>query len=240
RTYTELALEEIPSLSPDDLHEFLLGIKRGADRLIRLVEDLLLLVRLDTGRAAKEFRLLVRVHRDLDAILRRTVQQYEEQAAACGVTLETRLEPDLPPVRLCRLFFVDALGRLMDNGIKFSRGKEKRVTVSAQATDGWVEVAVSDQGVGIPAKEIPHLFERFRQIGREKMEQQGVGLGLAIAQELIHLHGGEITVESEPGVGSTFTIRLPCLSAAEITDNANAGNAAIPLPCWMVTDEPAP
>ncbi len=209
QAYTELALEDIPSLSPDALQDFLLRIKRGADRLTRLVEDLLLLIRLDAGRVASEFRLLARVHRNLGAILTRTVQQYEKEAAACGVTLETSLEPDLPPVRLCEPFFMDALGRLLDNGIKFSRGEGKRVTVSARAADGWVEVAVSDQGVGIPADEIPHLFERFRQIGREKMEQQGVGLGLAIAKDLIRLHDGEITVESKPGVGSTFTIRLP-------------------------------
>ncbi len=209
RTYTELALEEISSLSHEDLQEFLLVIKQGADRLTQLVEDLLFLVRLDTGRVAEEFRLLACVRHDLDAILRRTVQQYEEQAMACGVMLETRLDSNLPPVWLCEPLFVDALGRLVDNGIKFSKEKGKRVTVSAQATGDWVEVAVSDQGVGIPAEEIPHLFQHFRQIDRDKMEQQGVGLGLAIAQELIYLHSGEITVKSKPGVGSIFTIRLP-------------------------------
>lgn len=207
--YTELALEDIASLPLDALQEFLLGIKRGADRLTRLVEDLLLLVRLDTERVTEEFHLLASVHHDLDTILERTTWQYEEQAAARGVTLETRLGPNLPPVQLCEPLFVDALGRLVDNGIKFSGGEGKRVTVSVRAAEGSVEVAVADEGVGIPAEEIPNLFKRFQQIGREKMEQQGVGLGLAIAQKLIHLHDGEITVESEPGVGSTFTIRLP-------------------------------
>jgi signal transduction histidine kinase len=72
-----------------------------------------------------------------------------------------------------------------------------------------VEVAVTDEGVGIAADQIHHLFERFRQVGRDKMEQQGLGLGLAVARGLIDLHDGEITVESRPGEGSTFTIRLP-------------------------------
>lgn len=209
RGYTELALDDVSSLSSDALQEFLSGIKRGADRLTLLVEDFLLLIRLDTGQAAEEFRILACMHHNLDAILKRTVRQHEEQATAHGVTLETIVEPDLPPVRLCEPLFVDALGRLIENGIKFSRGEGKRVTVSARAVDDSVEVAVADEGVGVPPEEIPHLFERFRQIGRDKMEQQGVGLGLAIAWELIRLHGGEITVESEFAVGSTLTIRLP-------------------------------
>ncbi len=214
RGYTELALEDVPSLSSDQVQEFLLGIKRGADRLYRLVENLLLLVQLDTGRTAEEFRVLVCVHRDLGATLDVVIHQHERQAAAQGVTLELEAEPNLPPVRLCEPLFVDALGRLVDNGIKFSRDEGKQVTVSARAADGWLEVTVADEGVGIHAKELPHLFERFRQIDRETMEQQGTGLGLALAQELIHLHDGEITVESTPGVGSTFTIRLPVAGEA--------------------------
>jgi len=212
RGYTELALDDVSSLSPDDVQEFLLGIKQGADRLHRLVNDLLLLVRLDIGQVARDFHLLARVHRDLGEILERTAQQYEQQAADRGVTLETKVEPDLPLVLLCDLLLVDALGRLVDNGIKFCRGEGKRVTVSSRAADGWVEMAVSDEGVGIPPEEILHLFERFRQVDREQMEQQGAGLGLAIARELIHLHGGEIIVESMPREGSTFTIRLPVIS----------------------------
>jgi len=207
--YTELALEDISSLSAGELQEFLLGIKRGADRLTRLTDDLLLLIRLDTGRVSEEFGGLVRLRNDLGEILERTVRQYEEQAAASGVSLDVEVEPDLPPVRLCEPLFVDALGRLVDNGIKFSRAEGKRVVVSARSVGGWVEVAVADEGVGIPPQEIRHLFQRFRQIDRDKMEQQGVGLGLAIARELIRLHGGDIGVESVLGEGSTFTIRLP-------------------------------
>jgi len=215
RGYTELALDDVSSLSTDELQELLLGVKRGADRLALLVEDLLFLVRLDTGRVEAEFRLLAAVQGNLDTILVRAAQRYEEQAAASGVTLETMVQPGLPPVRMCEPIFAEALGRLIDNGIKFSQGEGKRVTLSAHAMDDWVEVAVSDQGVGIPAEEISHLFERFRQIGRDKMEQQGIGVGLFIAQALIHMHGGEITAESEPGVGSTFTIRLPVAEEGE-------------------------
>ena len=172
------------------------------------------LIRLDTGRVKEEHHMLACVHRDLNTVLEVTVRQHEKQAAAQGVTLETKLEPNLPPVQLCEPFFADALGRLVDNGIKFSRGKGKQVTVSSRTTGEEVEIAIADEGVGIPTKELSHLFERFRQIGREQMEQQGIGVGLAVAQELIHLHGGEIAVESTFGAGSTFTIRLPVAEEA--------------------------
>lgn len=207
--YTELALEELPSLSLQALQQFLEGIRHGSDRLNRLVQDLLTLIRLDTGQAAAEFRLLAYPWENFAELVRQTVQRYESLAAQSGITLDVRVLPTMSPVPLCELFFTDALGRLVDNAIKFSRGKGKRVVVQAGVAGDWVEVSVSDEGVGIRPEEIPHIFERFRQIDRERMEQQGVGLGLAIARELIRLHGGDITVESVHGAGSRFTIRLP-------------------------------
>lgn len=209
RGYTELALEDISSLSPDLLEEFLQGIDQGADRLTQLAEDFLLLIRLDTGQMEIDFRRLAKVHHDLGVIVERTVHRYAEQAAAKRVLLELDVESGLPPTRLSEPLFVDVLGRLVDNAIKFSAGEGKQVMVTVRGGQNWVEIAVADQGIGVLSEEIPHLFERFRQINRQKMEQQGVGLGLAIARELVHLHGGEILVTSACGVGSTFTIRLP-------------------------------
>ena len=215
RGYTELALEDIPSLTPQNVEDFLMGIKRGADRLYRLVEDLMYLIRLDTGRVEEEFRMMCGVYPGLSALLETTIRQHKEQAADAGVTLETEIEPRLPPVRLCETLFGEALSRIVDNAIKFSRHEPKQVTVSTQVTDGWVEIAVTDRGVGIPAEHLSDIFERFRQIDRDHMEQQGIGVGLSIAQELIHLHGGEITVESAIDEGSTFTIRLPVAEQPE-------------------------
>lgn len=212
--YTSLAMEDVHS--PESLQAFLQSIKRGADRLTRLVEDMMLVIQIDTGQAAKDFQMLVNVHRNLGEIVERTVKKLKEQAQARGVALEVELPSSLPPVRLCEPFFTEALGRLIDNGIKFSRHQEKRVTVSGQVQNGWVEIAVRDRGVGIAPEEIPHLFERFRQINREKLEQQGIGLSLAITRDLIGLHGGEIVVESTFGEGSTFTIRLPIANKAQL------------------------
>ncbi len=207
RGYTELALEEVPST--EDLQDFLQGIKRGADRLNRLVEDLMQMIQIDTGRTANEFRDLAQLHPDLESILITTIQRHKRIAAEQSVTLELAVEPNLPPVLLCPPIFMNALSRLLSNAIKFSRGDGKRVKVSASTSDKWVEVAVSDEGIGIAEHELPLLFKRFQQIRREEMEQQGAGLGLALADELVKLHSGEITVESAFGEGSTFTIHLP-------------------------------
>jgi two-component system sensor kinase len=207
--YTDLALEDVYSLSPAEVEDFLRGIKTGADRLNRLVEDLLLLVQIDSGRAREEFSVLAAEHRNLEEIVRRTTKQFEEQANRRGVSLEVDADSDLPPVWLCEPFFVNALGRLIENGIKFSLNATKRVTVRTGADEDWVRIAVSDKGVGIPTDQMEHLFDRFRQINRDQLEQQGVGLGLSIAHELIRLQRGHITVESSPGKGSTFTILLP-------------------------------
>lgn len=210
--YTDLALEDISSLSPEALQGFLLGIQRGAERLARLVEDLLTIVRIDMGHVEQEFRLTVEERRDLDEIVSRVARQYERLAAARRLALQVEIAPELPPLQLSEALFCNALGRLLDNAIKFSREKSSRIWVRVRPAGEWVEVAVTDEGVGIAAEAIPHLFQRFRQIDRDRMEQQGAGLGLAIAHAIIELHGGEITVDSEPGVGSTFTIRLPVAS----------------------------
>ncbi|NLE43970.1 MAG: hybrid sensor histidine kinase/response regulator [Chloroflexi bacterium] len=209
RGYTELALEDIASLSPGNLQTFLLGIRSGSDRMTHLLDDLLLLIRLDTGQTADEFRLLAHRSSNPDHIISEAVENYRATATAQGVLLNTEIAPDLPTVVLCDSLLIDAIGRLIDNGIKFSRSENRIVTVRASAEATQLAIAVSDHGVGIAANDIPLLFQRFRQINRATMEQQGVGAGLAIAQELVKLHGGEITVQSEPAKGSTFTILIP-------------------------------
>jgi signal transduction histidine kinase len=207
--YTELALDDISSLSMDELQEFLTRIKRGSDRLHNLVEDLLIGVQLDTGRSQQEFDTFSRVHDDLGQMVQHVVHTYRSQAAAADVQLEVEMEPELPPVLAYEEFLEDALARIIDNAIKFSRDAPKHVKVRAYASDDEVLISVSDRGVGINPEHVDRLFERFEQLDRSKMEQQGTGMGLYIANALVQIHGGQITVESEVGEGSTFTIHLP-------------------------------
>jgi signal transduction histidine kinase len=207
--YAELALSDLSEPPTDEMQGFLTGIQRGTRRLSHLVDDLLLVIRLDAGRAAEEFQKLAHVQPELRPVVERAVRRCRERAAEKGVRLEMEIGSSLPPVVTCEPLLADALERLIDNGIKFSQDEGAPVRVATRATNGWVEIAVSDDGVGIRPQDVRHLFKRFRQFEREEREQQGAGLGLHVAHRLVELHGGEITVESAPGEGSTFTLRLP-------------------------------
>jgi len=207
--YTELALEELKSLPPNSFQDYLQEIKRGAERLTKLVEDFLLLLQIDSGRIKEQIQQFSEERNDLPDIVREAVEKYRPLAEGKGVHLEYQVTPPIPPVRIVKPLFIDALGRLLDNAIKFSLRDEKEVRVYLRQEGDFVKLTVEDKGIGIPPEEIPNLFERFRQIGREKTEQQGLGLGLAIARDIVNLHGGKIEVKSEPGRGSSFTICLP-------------------------------
>jgi len=208
--YTELALEDIRLLPPEDLRMFLQGIRTGSDRLSKTIDDLLLLVRLDTGHTAEEYRLLARLCPDPGAVVTEVVEAFRQPALQEGVLLKTRTEDRFSPVVMCRPLLMDALQRLVENAIKFSRRDDERwVAVETHRIDTEFQISVKDNGIGIAPEALPSLFQRFQQINRAKMEQQGLGLGLAIAKELITLHNGTITVDSTPGQGSTFTVHLP-------------------------------
>jgi signal transduction histidine kinase len=207
--YTELALEEATDLPPGDFQQFLMGIKKGADRLHNLVEDLLMVVRQESKQLTKEFEMLGSVHQNVGAVVSQAARLHTAVAITKGIEIKTDIVSDLPPVRIYEQFLIDGMSRLFDNAIKFSRKKGKTITVKADSDDEMVRISITDEGVGISETELTKLFERFRQINRAKMEQQGTGLGLYIAQSLIECMGGKITVESEFGVGSTFTIHLP-------------------------------
>ncbi|MBN1246856.1 MAG: hybrid sensor histidine kinase/response regulator [Anaerolineae bacterium] len=209
--YTELALEEATGLPPGDFQQFLVGIKRGADRLTQLVEDLLMVVRLDTGELQREFDLLSTVQDNLSEMIVRTAKVEAVKAATQSVQLELDVPPDLPPVLIHEFFLSDALSRVIDNAVKFSRKNERRVLIRAFAADDHVSIVVQDWGVGIPQDQIDRLFERFGQINRKEMEQQGTGLGLVIVKALSECMNGHVLIESsqrEPS-GTTVTIQLP-------------------------------
>jgi signal transduction histidine kinase len=211
--YTDLALEEVSTLAPDQMIAFLWKIKQGSVRLTGLVENLLMLVQIDTGEIIQDFEATVKVCRNLSEVISLTAESYRTAAQAQGVKLDVHVDPDLPAVRLSHPLFATAFGHLIANSLKFSKSRVGAVTVAARSLNDGVDIALVDQGLGIPSDKLPQLFERFHQIDRATHEQQGSGTGLAIVQELIRLHGGTLRVESVLGSGSTFTIHLPALKA---------------------------
>jgi len=208
-SYTELLHNADPEMGADEFKKMLHGIEAGSERLRKLVEDFIFLVELQSGAARRTYERRRVVTSDLPMLLRDVLKKFDEIAAERQVGLIPDFPERLPALLADRDYLTNALKRLVDNGIKFSKKQGGKVTLSAQAAGGRIIIQVKDEGLGIRAEALRQLFNIFHQIDRAKLEQQGSGSGLAIAREIVTMHGGALTVESEYGVGSTFTIELP-------------------------------
>ncbi len=170
--------------------------------LRQLVDDLSLLT-------AEEGEMTLALHSvNLAELSAKAVSRWQAQADAAHVTLALIPSPALPPVQADETRLIQALGNLLSNGIRY--GGRELIISTALVEDGgmWVETAVADNGIGIPANALPHIFDRFYRVDMAR-GRDGRGLGLAIAREIIEMHGGTMTVESAVGKGSVFRYRLP-------------------------------
>lgn len=182
--------------------ETLNTIQLEVDRLIRLSTDLLLLSRLEQQDQDLNVEML-----DLSDLLFAIAAQIKPMAELKGLQLITQVSPGLrihgSPDHLIRLFL-----NLLDNAVKYTP-EQGRVVLRAEASGDSVVVSVSDSGNGIAADHLPHLFERFYRVEKSRSRSMGgTGLGLAIAQEIVHRHHAAISVDSQPLVGTTFTVRF--------------------------------
>lgn len=207
--YAEMLELDGDQVSEEDFKLFMKGIHKGAERLNRLVEDFILLVELETGETERAYLNRRARIGDTATWLRVVSQSYQAQADKKGIQLVLDIPSELPPLIADDEYLAKAIGRVIENAIKFSRPESEWVCVRAEVEDKTLMVIVQDQGIGIAENEIPSLFNIFHQIDRAKQEQQGTGSGLAISQGIVALHAGRITVESKLGIGSTFTIELP-------------------------------
>lgn len=207
--YAEMLQEETVDPSSEDFGLFLHGIRKGALRLNKLVMDFLLLVELETGEAEQIYLHRRREIEETSAWLRVVAGHFHERAAARGLELVIDVPDGLPHMIADETYLSDAIGRLLDNAIKFSTKSSKVVRYSARAIDEVFTISIEDQGMGIRSSEIDSLFNVFHQIDRAQHEQQGTGSGLAISNGIVKLHGGTIDVQSEFGNGSVVTISIP-------------------------------
>lgn len=202
-------LQDGAAEDPATLHRFLEIIAAETGRLSRLVDDLLDLSRLESGRL--EIR---RDPVDLSGLVERALAFYAPAAQAKRVTLEGALPPDVPPVPGDEDLLEQVLRNLVDNAVKYTP-EGGRVGVSAELAeypDGRREVvlSVADTGPGIPPEHLPRLFERFYRVDRARSRQLGgTGLGLAIVKHIAERHGGRAWVDSVQGEGATFSVALP-------------------------------
>jgi len=198
--YTEL-LTDAESRPADMPPDILAHIRESGEKIHALVSNFLDVSRIEAGRLVLDRRLV-----DLGGVVAQAVDQHAWSARRKG--LELSVEPGrLPAVVADESQMERVVGNLVGNAIKYTAaGGAVRVTTGRQ--NGHVTVAVRDTGRGIPAHELPHLFEKFRRV-RDKHRTEGTGLGLFIAKTIVEAHGGHIRVESAPGAGSTFTVLLP-------------------------------
>lgn len=191
----------------DEIKMFLQGVNSGADRLRRLIENFIAIVELENGEASKTFAWRKRPVEDFSLLVEDAHRQVAQpQTRPRNFVFE--IDPDLPPVTVDVQFMTIILRELLDNAAKFSKD-HATITLLAEAADDHLEIRVRDQGRGIAAHELDQIWEPFYQIEREVYEDQGAGSGLAIVHGLVTLHNGTHEVESTPGEGSTFIIRVP-------------------------------
>jgi two-component system phosphate regulon sensor histidine kinase PhoR len=187
---------------PASAAEFLSRADSEVDRLVQMVEELLELSRLESGDIP-----LTRLPLDFNLILRNAVDRLSTQAQRADVELTLEVEEGLPQATGDADMLERVVINLVHNAVKFTpRGGSVRV--SAAGADGSVRVSVHDTGVGILPEDLPRIFERFYKADRSR-GGGGTGLGLAVARHAVEAHGGNISAESTPGEGSTFTFTIP-------------------------------
>ena len=192
------------ALTPDALQQAAGVIFNEAGRMHRLVMDLLVLARLEGGTAD-----LQKSPVDLGLLLNNVVDKFKLQAEGAKVRLFLDLGPLSPIIgdgdRLSQVFT-----NLVDNALKFTP-EGGQVAVAAAEMDGSILVKVKDSGIGISPEDQKRIFERFYQVDKSRRggSRRGVGLGLAIASQIVTAHGGRIWVDSSAGAGSTFSVSLP-------------------------------
>ncbi|HWF87917.1 MAG TPA: ATP-binding protein [Pyrinomonadaceae bacterium] len=187
---------------PESSQRFLSIIRKNASRMQGLIDDILELTAIEGGNVTLRAAPV-----ELHDVVQDVCDSLNAKAAAQGVVLENKVDPEV-------MVYADArrleqmLTNLIDNAIKFSR--EHGTVVISHEPGERDRILVRDNGDGIPAQHLERLFERFYRVDRARSrEMGGTGLGLAIVKHLALLHGGEVTVTSELGKGSTFTIHLP-------------------------------
>jgi PAS domain S-box-containing protein len=195
-------------------------MERQLEQMVRLIDDLL-----DVSRISRDKLELRREWVELSAVVQSAVETSRPLIEAASHTLTVSLpeEPVLLDADAVRL--AQAFSNLLNNAAKYTeRGGHIWLTAESNGSAGEAVVRVRDSGIGIPADRLPHIFEMFVQLDRSDRSQGGLGIGLTLAQRLIQLHGGSISVASEgPGTGSEFTVRLPVVVVPETTDSEDPG-----------------
>jgi two-component system phosphate regulon sensor histidine kinase PhoR len=205
KAYTETLLEW--AVHDDEVNvRFLRQIDEQANRLDRLILDMLSLARLESGQEVYRHRPLT-----LTSVIRACVEPHRDRAETKGLTLALDLEAldETAQVRADEEAVRQIVDNLIDNALKYTP-EGGNIRVSGRSEDRTIVLEVADTGVGIPRDDLPRVFERFYRVDRARSRALGgTGLGLSIVKHLVQSLGGQVAVSSRVGSGSTFTVRLP-------------------------------
>lgn len=183
------------------------SLNEEAALLSRLVDELQELSLAEAGELK-----LVYQEEDVTELIRRAAVSWQPQVVAKGMSLSVDLPDKLPSVNIDWQRINQVLHNLLENAVAHT-GKGGIITVAAAERGAWVEISVSDTGEGIPAQDLPNIFERFYRVDRSRARATGgSGLGLTIAKRLVEAHGGKIEAQSKLGRGSRFSFTIPVLS----------------------------
>jgi two-component system phosphate regulon sensor histidine kinase PhoR len=222
--YVETLLED-PSLGRAEIDSILLILQRHSKRLNALVEDLLTLARLDSARIRLSLSP-VSVGEIADAI----GADWSGQFASRGLRLEIAAEPGIPPLLADRMRLEQVLHNLIDNAAKHSPSGGAVAVAIAREADA-VRIEISDNGTGIPAADLPFIFDRFYRVEKDRSRDTGgTGLGLSIVKRIVEMHGGRVEAASKPGLGTTIRILLPLAGPEEIGQIGSTPGPASAIP----------
>lgn len=194
--------------NPENWQEYLDILLKEVDHQAQLVKGILDISRVDAGRLEMDLQPT-----SLNTLVQEAVEGYQATAQKKNLTLKHHLPSHLPMALVDPQRMMQILNNLVTNAIRYTpQGGEIIVSTAVKQSEGrtWVTMTVEDNGIGIPEEELPHIFERFYRGDQPRMMQiSGTGLGLAIVKEIVELHGGDVTVESNVDKGSSFTVWLP-------------------------------
>ena len=202
--FSEVLIERMFGELNEKQDDYLKDIHSSGKHLLSLINDILDLSKIEAGRMELDVESF-----DVPAALDNAMTLVRERAQRHGIALSLQVAPDVGEVRADERKFKQILLNLLTNAVKFTPDGGK-VDVRAGLLDGVLQVAVADTGIGIAPEDQAAVFEEFRQVGRHYTnKQEGTGLGLTLTRRFVELHGGALTLQSEPGKGSTFSFTLP-------------------------------
>lgn len=199
---SQALLNRAETLEPDDMKQLTL-IREAALQMDRLIQDLLDITRVESGRLTIDAQPMATI-----ALLEGALRTLRPLIEEAGMQLVTDFPASLPPVNADPERIGQVLSNLVGNAIKFGKD-DGQITVAASVSGSEVTVSVSDNGRGITPEHLPHVFDRFWQAAHSNIRTRGAGLGLPIAQGIVRAHGGQIRAESSIGRGTTVFFTLP-------------------------------